>query len=77
VLGLTERDRRELQRIARQAKLEQPAAMLLSPANLAYAAAPALKTDSHGELRRRIEDLCIRLFDTPLPDADGLPPRQP
>lgn len=77
VLGLTERDRRELQKIARQAKLEQPAAMLLSPANLAHAAASVLKTDNHGEFRRRIEDLCTRLFDAPLPDPDRLPPEQP
>ncbi|MFQ5804987.1 MAG: hypothetical protein ACE5I3_00905 [Phycisphaerae bacterium] len=75
VLGLSERDRRDLQRIARQAGLEQPVAMLLSPANLAHAAGPTLNTENDGELRRRIEHLCARLFDVPLPDPERLPRR--
>jgi hypothetical protein len=74
LLGLSESDRRDLQRIARRAGLTHPAAMLLSPANLAQAAAPLLADDTDGELRRRIEQLCLRLFDAPLPEPER-PPR--
>jgi hypothetical protein len=77
VLGLSESDRRDLQRIARRAGLEQPVAMLLSPANLARAAAPTLAAENDDELRRRIEHLCVRLFDTPLPDPERLAQRRP
>jgi hypothetical protein len=67
LLGLSEADRRDLQRIARRAGLAHPAAMLLSPANLARAAA-ALRAENDEELRARIEHLSLRLFDAPLPD---------
>ena len=75
LLGLSESDRRDLRRIARQAGLEQPAAMLLSPANLAHAATPLLRAANDGKLRRRIEQLSARLFDAPLPTAERLPPK--
>lgn len=75
VLGLSESDRRDLQRIARQAGLQQPAAMLLSPANLAHAAASAPEIDSDPELRERLDQLCLRLFETPLPDLQQPPDR--
>ena len=73
VLGFSESDRRDLQRIARQAGLEQPAAMLLSPENLARAAAPTLNVERNTELRDRVDDICRRLFNTPLPDPDDRP----
>jgi hypothetical protein len=67
VLGLSESDRRDLQRIAHRAGLEQPAAMLLSPANLAHAAAATLSVENDSGLRERLDRLCLRLFDVPLP----------
>ncbi len=69
LLELSESDRRDLQRIAQHAGLAHPAAMLLSPANLAHAAAPLLADARDDELRQRVERLCLRLFDCPLPDA--------
>lgn len=75
VLGFTESDRRDLQRIARQAGLDHPAAMLLSPENLARAAAPTLNVERDAELRSRIDDICRRLFNMPLPDPEDLPRR--
>jgi hypothetical protein len=73
VLGLSESDRRDLRRLARRAHLKRPAAMLLSPANLARAAAVTREIEDGDELRRRIEQLCVRLFDTPLPDPEQPP----
>ena len=74
LLGLSESDRRDLQRIARAAKLTQPAALLLSPMNLARAVALTPETAHDQELRRRLEQLCLRLFDAPLPDPGHSPP---
>lgn len=76
LLGLSESDRRDLQRIASRARLKEPAATLLSPANLAHAAAAALATDKDRTLRWRAEQLCVRLFEAPLPEP-GPSPRQP
>ncbi|GEM_PF-2478235 len=71
LLELSEADRRLLVRIAQAAKLDQPAAMLLSPANLA-AAARALTGGSGGSrLLAEVDDLCARLFDCPLPAGQG------
>ncbi len=69
LLDLSEADRRLLQRIAAAAGLDQPAAMLLSPANLASAAAALLKRDPGSALRTEIDHLCTRLFDCPLPGS--------
>jgi len=75
VLGLSESERRDLQKIARRAGLQQPVAMLLSPANLAQAAAAAeIEHDPH--FRPWLDELCQRLFETPLPDPQE-PPGQP
>jgi hypothetical protein len=68
LLELSEGDRRDLQRITRAAELKQPAAVLLSPMNLARAAAAAMNEEPDQELRGRLEQLCRRLFDEPLPD---------
>ena len=73
VLGLSESDRRDLRKIARRAQLKRPAAMLLSPANLARAAAVTCEIEDGEELHRRIEQLCVRLFDTPLPGREQPP----
>jgi hypothetical protein len=67
VLGLSESDRRDLRRIARRAELEYPLAMLLSPANLARAAATTFGAERDEDLRARMEQLCVRLFDSSLP----------
>jgi len=75
LLGLSESDRRDLKRIAKSAGLKQPAAMLLSPMNLARAAAATLATENDEELRGRVERLCVRLFDAPLPKPRALPRR--
>jgi hypothetical protein len=72
LLGLSESDRRDLQRIAKLADLAQPAAMLLSPMNLARAAAATPEIRNDRELRRRIERLCLSVFDAPLPDPGKL-----
>ena len=75
LLGLSESDRRDLQRIAKSSGLGQPASMLLSPMNLARAvtATPEIRNDK--ELRRRMERLCLSVFDAPLPDP-GRPHRR-
>jgi len=73
VLGLSESDRRDLRRIARRAHLKRPAAVLLSPENLARAAAVTCEIENGDELHRRIEQLCVRLFDTPLPGPEQPP----
>jgi hypothetical protein len=70
LLGLSESDRRDLKRIARLSGMDQPAAILLSPANFALAAAPALRVGTDRELRQRLEGLCVRLFDAPLPEIN-------
>lgn len=67
LLGLSESDRRLLQKVAASANLRQPAAMLLSPENLAAAAGPLLKSRRDDAVRRRIENLCRQLFEVPLP----------
>jgi hypothetical protein len=69
LLGLSESDRRDLQRIAKNAELKQPVAMLLSPMNLAQGAASTLATENDPELRTRLERLCLWVFDAPLPEA--------
>lgn len=70
LLGLSESDRRDLHRIAQRAALEQPAAMLLSPTNLARAAAATLSVENDRELRARLDHICQRLFDAPLPEPE-------
>lgn len=67
VLGLGESDRRMLQKIARKTGLDQPAAMLLSPENLAHAVAPLWRDRLDDTTRLRIENLCRQVFDAPLP----------
>ncbi len=67
LLGLSEEDRRDLQRIARATTMDPAAAMLLSPANLAQAASPLLKAGPDKGFRKRLDALSMRLFDSPLP----------
>lgn len=75
VLGLSEADRRLLHKIAARAELRQPAAMLLSPQNFSRAAAPMYRAGLDHAGRRRVEDLCRRLFDVPFSSAGDPPPK--
>ena len=74
LLHLEIEDRRLLRRIADQSDLVEPASMLLSPMNFAHAAAPLLKADRRGELRKRLDQLCRILFETPLPSTPSASP---
>jgi hypothetical protein len=70
VLGLSHAERALVRRMAAKAHLSEPAAMLLSPANLAY----ALERSSSGgepDARERVDALCIKLFSRPLTAASA------
>jgi len=77
LLGLSELDRHDLETIARLAGLEQPAAIMLSPANLARALATTSAAPQYDRLRKRAEQLCLRLFNSPLPALEAKPHRRP
>lgn len=64
LLGLTEDDRRDLQGVAREAGVREPAALLLSPRALAQAISTAPADRNRAA---RLDDLCRRLFGEPLP----------
>lgn len=68
VIGLPEDTRRDLLTVARLAKLEQPASLLLSPANFALATEQAIQAGAGGdpELRTRLSSLHAQLFGAPL-----------
>ena len=67
-LGLSAEEQRDIQRVAERSGRKQPAAMLLSPGNLSHALDRALAEDHDEQLQRRVERLCRKLFDVPLPD---------
>ena len=67
-LGLSRTELQDLQNVARQAGLPQPAAMLLSPANLTHAIQAARADANHSSVRRRLDRLSRNLFGVPLPD---------
>jgi hypothetical protein len=75
LLGLGEDDRRDLLRLAAGAKLEQPAALLLSPANLADALRRSSDPPPEPELTLRMNQLSRRLFNVNLPPM--APPKPP
>ncbi|NLG44598.1 MAG: hypothetical protein GX547_15250 [Phycisphaerae bacterium] len=62
VLGLTRQERSDLLELAARARLPQPAAMLLSPANLSYALSRAAIDAPAGPLRNRLDALSRKLF---------------
>lgn len=74
VLGLSELDRRMLLRISSRAGLDQPAAMLLSPMNLAHALHEARTNGAPADVVATAERLCKQLFDSPLPAYE--PPKK-
>lgn len=67
LLDLDEQTRRDLLRIARRGQLDHPVAMLLSPANLARAAGDPEVLRADPEIRVRLNQLSLRLFEAPLP----------
>jgi hypothetical protein len=67
VAGLSGHQVRELRRLATRAGLAHPTAMLFSPANLAYAVHLALQGTTRPGPRRRMNQLSLDLFGTPLP----------
>ncbi len=67
VAGLSGWQVRDLRWVAGRAGLSCPAAMLLSPANLACAVHAALRGDPRPALRRRLERLSLDLFGVSLP----------
>ncbi len=68
LLGLDRHTCGDLVCLAERAKLPCPAAMLLSPQNLAYAVNLARRCRPDPELEQRLDRLCRELFGTPLPD---------
>lgn len=66
-LDLSKEDRELLTQVARAARLSDPVAVLLSPANLAHALErmPSDNNDS-SSLRRQVNSVCLRLFERPL-----------
>jgi hypothetical protein len=73
ILGLTREERANLARLAARARWAHPAAMLLSPANLAHACHKGMPAAGDAELYRRVDALCRKLFDQPLPEATASP----
>lgn len=67
LLALGRRDLRDLRTVAVRARLSQPAALLLSPGNLAYAIHEAARAHDDPHLRERLNLLCVKLFDAELP----------
>lgn len=73
-LALSRSDLRDLRTLATRAELAEPAAMLLSPANLLHALRAAGQAEPDPDLERRLARLAERLFGTPLPEE---PPPEP
>jgi len=74
LLELSDQEQRDVRRIARLAGLSQPVALLLSPTNLAWATDRALARTSEPDLRRRMDRLSRKLFESRLP---ALAPAEP
>jgi hypothetical protein len=66
-LDLSTQERQDLERVALRARLEQPAAMLFSPANLAHALKRAFTESMDSALEQRLSRLALKLFGEPLP----------
>ncbi len=77
LLGLSEAERKDLSFVAQMARMEEPAAVLLSPGCLGHAVAASLERRRDEELRGRMEELSQRLFGVglQLPAAGGTEPR--
>ena len=66
-LDLSHQQREDLARLATRARLPEPAALLLSPANLAYGISRAFTDGQEPALRARLDELSRDLFGQPLP----------
>ena len=73
-LALSRDEERDLRQIVDLADLTNPASMLLSPANLAFAVDNALADTDDPPLRSRCDQLCRKLFDEAMPDAPAAHP---
>lgn len=71
VLKLTAGERRDIALLAHRSGATQPAAVLLSPANLAHALAVATSASPDLRLANHIDALCQKLHGVPLPAASG------
>lgn len=70
-LDLSAQERQDLERVALRARLEQPAAMLFSPANLAHALKRAFTESMDSALQQRLSGLALKLFGEPLPTSSA------
>ena len=66
-LGLSAADRRVLSQLAERSHAVEPAAMLLTPRNLAAALERATSDARDPDLRAQIDGICQRLFGIELP----------
>jgi hypothetical protein len=66
VLGLNRGELRDLRTVAIRARLAHPAAMLLSPANLIFAARAARRAEPDGGLWERLNCLSVKVFGVEL-----------
>lgn len=66
LLELSEENRRDLFRIAREAQLSVPLSMLLTPRNFGLAVRAAGLAEHDADLRQRLNALSLQLFDVPL-----------
>jgi hypothetical protein len=73
VLKLSAGERRDIGLLAHRCGHSQPAAMLLSPANLSHALALANSAHPDPRLTGHINSLCIRLHGVPLPGTRDVP----
>ena len=70
---VVEAELRDLRTVAAQAHLTQPAALLLSPANLAHALEAAQARQGDPQLRLRVDELSRRLFGSAPPKTNTNP----
>jgi hypothetical protein len=74
VLGLVQEELDDLRTVAGKASLSHPAAMLLSPANLAHAARAAQDGKMDPALQERMDRLATKLFGKRLAECEPPPP---
>jgi hypothetical protein len=67
LLGLSPQDLEDLRTLEGRGRVRQPVRLLLSPANLADGITAAERWALDPQLRARITDLCLRVFEQPLP----------
>ncbi|MGD8452668.1 MAG: hypothetical protein PVJ57_12690 [Phycisphaerae bacterium] len=77
ILDLPRAAQDDLRRLATYCRLSEPAAMLLSPVNLARAYERGFAKLGDPDLRHRLDALCQQTFGQPLPvQSDALAPRR-